>query len=223
MKNVKRLGLAVAIAAASVSVNASTLVFDFSGTADITFDASYHTPEVASAYNAFIDFVPQFKTFSGMVVLPGFENYLTGTHTIGLNMSDLNMSLTSGFLGTLEGTTLSGGNVIPDNTQLGDMGTLMISEGEVISFNWQIGPGNPLVNSFNAGLPSGLPTRLGYANVSVVTDSTSFSYHIGDVYFSSARGGNADITMVPELDSSAMLLAGLGIIGAIVRRRRLDK
>ena len=40
MKNVKRLGLAVAIAAASVSVNASTLVFDFSGTADITFDAS---------------------------------------------------------------------------------------------------------------------------------------------------------------------------------------
>lgn len=220
MKNVKRLGLAVAIAAASVSVNASTLVFDFSGTADITFDASYHSPEVASAYDAFVNFIPQFKTFSGLVVLPSFEDYLTGTHTIALNTNGLHVSLSSGFLGTLEGTAAMG-SVIPDETQEGDSGFLVLSEGQVAGFEWHIGANNPIVSRFNAGLPSGLPTRLG--GVDIVAEGTTFSYHIGDVYFAANRTGTADITMVPEVDSSAMLLAGLGIIGAIVRRRRLDK
>jgi|GEM_PF-6721898 len=220
MKNVKRLGLAVAIAAASASVNASTLVFDFSGTANITFDASSYTPETASVYGAFLSLVPQSNSFSGLVVLPSFENYLTGTHTIALNSNGLHMSLSNGFLGTLEGTSVGGG-VIPDDSQEGDSGFLVLSEGQVAGFEWHIGASNPIVSRFNAGLPSALPTRLG--GVDVMGSGTTFSYHIGDVYFASNRSGTADITMVPEVDSSAMLLAGLGIIGAIVRRRRLDK
>jgi hypothetical protein len=220
MKNLKRFGLVVAIAAASASANASTLVFDFSGTANITFDASSHTPEVASAYNAFINFVPQLKSFSGLVVLPSFEDYQSGTHTIALNSHNLNMSLTNGMLGTLEGTAALGG-VIPDNTQDGDWGFLTLSEGQVAGFQWHAETGNPIVTNFNASLPSGLPTRLGSVHVS--TEGTTFSYHIGDVYFAANRNGTADITMVPEADSYAMLLAGLGIMGAIVRRRRVAK
>ncbi len=220
MKNVKRLGLAVAIAATSVSVNASTLVFDFSGTADITFDASYYTPEAASVYGAFLSLVPQSGSFSGLVVLPSFENYLTGTHTIALNTGGLNVSLSNGLVGALEGTPVVGG-VVPDATQVGDSGFLYLSEGHVAGFEWNIGAGNPLVSSFNAGLPSALPTRLG--GVKVETGEATFSFNVGEVYYASTRTGAADITMVPEVDSSAMLLAGLGIIGAIVRRRRLDK
>ncbi|HRH76789.1 MAG TPA: hypothetical protein PK129_05515 [Cellvibrionaceae bacterium] len=220
MNNVKRLGLAVAIAAASASVNASTLVFDFSGTADITFDASYYTPATASVYGAFLSLVPQSGSFSGLVVLPSFENYLTGTHAISLNTSGLHLSLSNGFVGALEGTSGAGG-VVPDDTQEGDSGFLLLSEGQVAGFEWHAGGSNPIVSRFNAGLPSALPTRLG--GVDVVSGPATFSYHIGDVYFAANRSGTADITMVPEVDSSAMLLAGLGIVGAIVRRRRLDK
>ncbi len=52
---------------------------------------------------------------------------------------------------------------------------------------------------------------------------TSFHYGIGDVYFAANHNASAAITMVPEADSYAMLLAGLGIIGAIVRRRSVAK
>lgn len=220
MKIVKRLGLAVAIASTSVSVNASTLVFDFSGTADITFDPAYHTPEIASAYNAFVNFVPQLKSISGLVVLPSFENYLSGTHTVALNTNDLHLSLSSGLLGSLEGTTAFG-SLVPDNTQAGDAGFLTISNGMVMGFGWHAGANNPIVTSFNAGLASNFPSKLGSVDVSAI--GTTFSYHIGDVYFAANHNASAAITMVPEADSYAMLLAGLGIVGAIVRRRRITK
>lgn len=220
MKNVKRLGLAVAIAATSVSVNASTLVFDFSGTATVTFDPAHHTPEVASILSAAVDSVPQWKTISGLIVLPSFENYTSGTHTIALNSNNLNLSLASGLIGNMEGSTVFG-PLIPDSTQTGDAGFLTISNGMVMAFGWAAGPSNPIVTSFNAGLPANLPTRLGSVEVSLL--GTSFSYGIGDVYFAANHSASAAITMVPEADSYAMLLAGLGIIGAIVRRRSVNK
>jgi len=220
MKNVRRLGLAFAIAAASVSANASTLVFDFSGTANISFDPAYHSTEASTILNWTVDTHPEWQTISGLVVLPSFESYLSGTHTIALNSNNLNLSLYNGFVGNLEGSTALG-PLIPDSTQIGDSGYLTINNGSVVAFGWEVGSTNPLVASFNAGLPSNLPTKLGSIEVSLV--GTSFQYNIGDVYFAANHNASAAITMVPEADSYAMLLAGLGIIGAIVRRRSATK
>lgn len=223
MKILKSLGLAVAVSAASLSANAATLVFDFSGTLSVAFDPAQNTPAVISEYTAEFNALPKYKTFSGQLVLPSFENYLSGVHTIGFNTAGLQLSLVSGLFGGLEGTKANvPSRFKPDSTQEGT-GFLTIANGTVAGLSWAADASNPLVERYNSRVPEqfGWPTRLGDISVSLSGSSTSYS--IGDVYFAANTSGMAAATMVPEADSYAMLLAGLGVVGAIVRRRRKAK
>lgn len=233
MKLLNSIGLAAAIGLTSLSATASTLVYDFSGTLSVTFDPAYHSQEVIDQYSAEFTEAARYKTFSGQLVLPSFENYLTGSHDININTNGLQLSLISGLFGGLEGTKVNvlkpgpkpiiGTTYVPDSTQAGDSGTLSIVNGKVAGFSWFAGAASSIVTSYNSHVAEyfGWPTRLGEISVSLVGSTPSL--HIGDVYLASNQSGAASVSMVPESGSAAMLLSGLGIIGAIVRRRRISR
>lgn len=264
MVTLKKLALATALGAASLSANASDLVFDFSGTVDLTFDPAFHTEQVIADYTAIFNEDPAFSTFWGTLVLPDYEQYLTGTHTFDINTSGLELSIVSGLLGEIEGSrtavrapnpdyvegvenctarqgcdfdgdgvvetprnnnplTISLGNTyVPDDTQQGDSGTLTLVDGAVTSFEWYAGANNEgIVGSFNTRLfeRQGWLTRIG--NISVSLTGATAPRQLGeDVYFSANTFGEASVTMVPEAETYAMLLAGLGVVGAAARRRK---
>lgn len=271
MKRFNKLAIAAAIGAASMGANASDLFFDFSGNVDLTFDDS-HSAEVVSDYTAIFNEDPSFSTFTGQIILPDYEQYLTGTHEIEINTNGMEVAIVSGLLGEIEGSgervtapnpdyvpgvencsgrsarraggcdfdgdgvieteynnnpeTLSVGSVfVPDDTQQGDMGTLTIVDGKVTSFDWYAGYYNEgIIGSYNSRLfnRQGWQTELGNISVSVV--GSSDAVQLGeDVYFSANGSGVAAVTMVPEAETYAMFLAGLGIAGAFARRRNAKK
>ncbi|MCW5626652.1 MAG: hypothetical protein KIT73_18195, partial [Burkholderiales bacterium] len=94
----KSLVLAGAIAGSGAAANAATLVYDFAGSVDLTIPAEY--ADLYAIWNE----SPAYATFRGTIILPAFENYLTGTHEIALNTAGLQLSIVSGLLGEIEGT-----------------------------------------------------------------------------------------------------------------------
>lgn len=239
MKILRNLGIAAAFSMASLSANASTLVYDFSGALSVTFDPAYHSEKVINEYSKVFTEAKRYKQFTGQLVLPSFEDYLTGSHEIALNSNDLQLSLVTGLLGGLEGTAVSsvkgpkpfkgskipgvGGPFVPDDTQSGDWGTLSIVDGNVTGFTWYAGATNSIVEKYNSSIPAyfGWPTRVGEISVDIAGATPSL--RMGDIYFASNNSGLASVSMVPEAGSFAMLMSGLGIVGAIVRRRRIPR
>lgn len=272
MKSFNKLALAAAIGVASMGANASDLVFDFAGTVDLTFDET-HSEQVIADYTALFGEDPAFATFYGTLVLPDYDQYMTGTHefTISAEEGGLELSLTSGLLGGLEGARVAvtspnpdyvegvencsgraarraggcdfdgdgeietpynnnpeflsfGRTAIPDDTQMGDYGVLTLVDGDVTSFEWYASYTGEIVSGFNDRLfnRQGWLTELG--NISISFEGATGATQLGeDVYFASNQGGVAAVTMVPEAETYAMFLAGMGIVGAIARRRTAKK
>ncbi|MBU6955405.1 MULTISPECIES: PEP-CTERM sorting domain-containing protein [unclassified Hahella] len=213
--------LATTLSAVSMGVSASTLVFDFSGSVDLTFDPNYHSQQTIDEYTDIFMEDASYATFLGQIILPNFDNYLTGTHQVSLNSNGLNLAIVSGMLGGIEGTRQEAPDGVtwtPDSTQDGDSGVLTIVDGNITSFQWYAGPANEgIIGAYNSSVFDGWKTKLGEINLNL--NGATDSILIGDVYFASNQFGAAAVTMVPEADAYAMWMAGLGIVGYVARRR----
>ena len=162
-------------------------------------------------------------------LLPGTPNSTTyqvtgGSFSLWLDKTpDHNFGGDSGFSGTadgsvkiLEGTVASGGgsNYIFGGQQFGG-GALQL---QVTSYDHAIY--NP--NTIGGGdsiftLRLNAPVDAPFLGPITSVQGNSYAPLTGDLLY--AADGNLILTAVPEPESYAMLLAGLGLIGAIARRR----
>lgn len=281
MKLLKKMALATAIGVASVGAHASTMVFDFGGSVDLSFDDS-HSEQIVSDYSDLFQSEADFSSFYGTIILPDYEQYSVGTHTIDLNSEGLELSIVSGLLGEIEGSrtnvTAPNSDYVegvencarnranwtnggcdfdgdgtfetemnnnpetitvartwrPSDTQHGDSGSLTLVDGKITSFDWNAGYANEgIIGTYNDRLfgRQGWQTELGSISISVEGATAQYSpgsvyneagdiIYWGDTFFSSNNAGVASVSMVPESSTYAMLFAGLGLLGAITRRRR---
>ncbi|MBG85672.1 MAG: hypothetical protein CMO80_02075 [Verrucomicrobiales bacterium] len=174
-------------------------------------------PEKYSDLNESFDKIPGNGDFRLRVIVPNFEKYAKGTHTIELNVGNslnygrnrdkkdkiktpgLAVSLFSKMLGNLEGvsTRVPGGRVVlPDETQLADIGTITIKDGAVTGFKYGwVKEGNPGTESINRYLVGRkkFPVRI----TSITVDSESFSppKKYGDLLLVSSLETDVKITM----------------------------
>ncbi len=227
---------------------AATLVVNFEG--NVT---GFNSPP------QFMDLAPLAMTqvFEGTLALPGFENFMTGTHNIALNTNGIEMRLFNpGVLWGLEGTRQQNtkpnpafdpskpvcssaqtcgaaynprtinvgppgrGNVNLDDTQFGE-GTLTIIDGKVTSFIYSINRDQGLATFDSVIRDLSVPVLLDTITVNV--PAFTVSAVAGDIYFATSNVGEATISVissVPEPQTYAIMVAGLGLIGFIGARRK---
>ncbi|MCW5625755.1 MAG: PEP-CTERM sorting domain-containing protein [Burkholderiales bacterium] len=173
------------------------------------------------------------QTFWGTIVIPDYENYLTGTYTFALNSvgtpeteSDVLFSLFTTLLTGIEGTRTRGQpGVTPDNTTLGE-GSFTLTDGKISAFTYSIDRDQGLASYDPFIRDLGVPVLLGSIQVAGGTFSTAREL-IADsgVYFATSVSSTATINVissapVPEPETYAMMAAGLGLIGALAARRK---
>jgi hypothetical protein len=113
------------------------------------------------------------------------------------------------------------GNVNLSTTQRGE-GTLTIVDGVVTGFEYSINREQGLASFDRVIRDLQVPVLLDTITVSMPAFTSSVV--VGDVYFATSNIGEATINVmssapVPEPETYAMLLAGLGLVGLIARRR----
>ena len=89
----KKLAIAGAIAAFGLAANASTLIFNYSGTVnDLQIPDQYS--DLYDIWNS----NPNFKNYYGTAVVENFDQYASGTHTISIAAADspIKLSLVNG-------------------------------------------------------------------------------------------------------------------------------
>lgn len=221
MKQLKVLAVAATLALSGVAANAVTLVFDYSGTATVNIPDRY--ADLYDIWNENADF----NDFYGTIIVTNFENYAVGTHTLNIATSNspLSLSLVSGLLTGIEGTrSRTTGTFVPDNSQVGTAGALTITDGVVTGFTWEaVGTTSTALATFNTRTLNGFPVNIESIKVNVGTGIQQTSF--GDVVFAQSVRGTAavnmiDIAPVPEASTYAMMLAGLGVMGFVARRRK---
>lgn len=217
----KKLAIAGAIAAFGVMANASTLVFNFSGTVnDLQIPAQY--ADLYDVWNS----DPNFKNYYGTVIVDNFQDYASGTHTLNIAASDspINLSLVNGLLTGLEGARVRGtGAFQPDNSQVGDAGALTIVDGAVTGFTWSAASwDSAALKTFNDRLFIGGGFPVVIRSVDVNVGASVPLVQVGDTYFGQNVRGTATVIMgaVPEPGTYALMAAGLAAVGFIARRRR---
>lgn len=216
MKMIKKLAIASAIGAMSMAAHADTLVFNYAGQVNnISIPDAY--ADLYSIWNESADF----DDFYGTIIVNNYENYLVGTHVLNIATanSPLQLSLVSGMLTGIEGTRVRGTSAFtPDNSQVGSSGSLTITDGRVTSFVWQaLGTTSAALNGFNNGVLRTFPVKIEAITVNVGASDSTVNF-VGGSFQQNVRG-TATVLMVPEPETYAMLLSGLGLIGLVARRR----
>lgn len=215
--NLKKIALAGAIAALSAGANASSLVFNFSGEVN-----SISIPEAyADLYDIWYE-DDDFNNFYGTIIVDNYENYLTGTHVLNIasSNSELKLSLVSGLLTGIEGTRdRTTGTYTPDNSQVGTSGSLTIVDGRVTSFVWNAtGVDSAALSAFNTRTLGSFPVKIYSIDISLTGSGPNVALDDGGVFSQNVRATGA-VVMVPEPETYAMMLGGLGMIGLAARRR----
>lgn len=264
MNHFKKLAIATALASASAAATADTLMISYSGTADVAIPEPY-----TDLYSHLDD--PTFTMFNGEIIVPDFQMYQEGTHTLDSFAGDFQLSLFTPIFRGLEGESvrvtvenpdfdaagalcestrgcLADGTPAgrgtpsedivlewnwptmeiresgvytfnPTNAQFGDWATLTITDGEVMDFSWgTVGTDSNALGGFNDRTFAGFPIEVGSIEVGF-SGTTPYQDYDGTFYFAQNDLATASVTMVPEPETYAMMLAGLGLIGGMVRRR----
>lgn len=215
-----------AVAALSLSsANASTLIFNYSGEInDLSIPSQYS--DLYNIWNGDADF----NNFFGTIIVENFEQYAVGTHVLNIAASNspIKLSLVSGLLTGIEGTRhRQTGTFTPDNSQVGSAGALTITDGAVTGFTWSaVGQNSAALAGFNNGVLASFPVKIQSIQVNVATGiSPLIPLDNGNTLFGqSVRGtGTVILAAVPEPETYAMLLAGLGVVGFSLRRRLAGK
>ncbi|MCG8317565.1 MAG: PEP-CTERM sorting domain-containing protein [Pseudomonadales bacterium] len=107
----------------------------------------------------------------------------------------------------------------PADAQYGDVAELTIVDGQVTSFIWgTYGEDSTALAGFNNRTFADFPVAVGSIEVTF-EGTTPYLEFDGTTYFAQNDLASAAVSMVPEASTYAMMLAGLGMIGSIVRRR----
>lgn len=212
----KKLAIACAIAGMSAAAQADTLVFNYSGAVNsITIPDAY-----ADLYSIWYESA-DFDDFFGTIIVENYENYTSGTHVLNIAAADspLKLSLVSGLLTGIEGTrNRTSGTFSPDDSQVGSSGALTIVDGVVSSFVWNAtGVDSAALTAFNTRTLGSFPVKIYSIDIAVTGSSPNVVFD-GGVFAQNVRG-TASVVMVPEPETYAMLLSGLGLIGLAARRR----
>lgn len=220
MNRFHKIAIAVAAIASFSAANASTLIFNYSGEINnLSIPAQY--ADLNAIWNSDADF----NNYFGTIIVENFDQYAVGTHVLNIASSNspIKLSLVSGLLTGIEGTRQrTTGTFAPDNSQVGTSGALTITNGAVTSFSWNaVGVNSAALSTFNTNTLGAFPVKISSISINVASASPLLSLDGGDVFFGqSVRGtGTVILSAVPEPETYAMLLAGLGIVGASLRRR----
>lgn len=220
-----KIALAAVAALSLSSANASTLIFNYSGEInDLSIPSQYS--DLYNIWNGDADF----NNFFGTIIVENFEQYAVGTHVLNIAASNspIKLSLVSGLLTGIEGTRhRQTGTFTPDNSQVGSAGALTITDGAVTGFTWSaVGQNSAALAGFNNGVLASFPVKIQSIQVNVATGiSPLIPLDSGNTLFGqSVRGtGTVILAAVPEPETYAMLLAGLGVVGFSLRRRLAGK
>lgn len=112
------------------------------------------------------------------------------------------------------------GNVNLSTTQHGE-GLLKIVDGKVQSFEYSINRDQGLASFDRVIRDLNVPVLLDTISVNVAAFTASTQ--VGDAYFATSNIGQASIgviSSVPEPETYGMMLAGLGVVGFLARRRK---
>ncbi len=215
-KLLKSMLVAGVLGVAAASAQATTLVAEIEGRV-----TAFNSPP------EFADLAPlaMAQTFYANILIPNYENYQTGIHTLSFNSvttpeveSDMAFSLYATLLRNLEGSRVNG-QAIPANEILG-VGSLTLTNGRITAFNYSMNREQGLA-SFDSFIQD-LDVPVLLDTITVTTPAFSGTREVAGVFFASTNAGAATVSVissVPEPQTYAMMIAGLGLIGFIGARR----
>lgn len=222
MTSFKKLAIAGAIGLVGVAANASSMVFNFSGSInDLQIPDAY--ADLYDIWNSNADF----NDFFGTVVVDNFESYAVGTHTLNIASSNspIKLSLVSGILTGIEGTrNRQSGAFVPDDSQVGSSGALTIVDGVITGLTWNAtGWQSDALKGFNERtfVNAGFPVVISSISLVIGGQGTT-AIPLADGYFAQNVRGTGTVIMgaIPEPGTYAMFAAGLAGLGFVARRRR---
>ncbi|MEM9703169.1 MAG: hypothetical protein AAF907_12070 [Planctomycetota bacterium] len=217
VRSLSFLVVAVSCAVAADAVRAETLLLQIQ--ARIT-SKEVEIPEQFADLNAVFDKLPGNGDVQALLLLPHFEQYADGEHTIKLNVGNplnygvgsdaepkintpgLSMILESKLLGHLEGVRTgvpgAGKVIVPDETQLADYGTLTVKDGKVTKFSYgwvkADNPGMMSINKYITGR-RGFPVKV--ESLTIECDAFSTPQKTGEVSMVVAFEPDVAIKMKP--------------------------
>ncbi|MEM9585959.1 MAG: hypothetical protein AAGA03_01655 [Planctomycetota bacterium] len=209
MKSAPALLMITTVLLTTSFANAETLLIEF-GTR-IT-SKQIDIPEKYQDLNATFDSIPEHGDFDVRVIVPNFESYAKGTHTVPLNVGNrlnygagaeapakiktpgLAVTLETKIFGALEGVSTRvramgsqqtiGKVILPDETQLADYGTVTIVDGQVTAFTygWTQAE-NPGLASITRFLVERRKFPVGMGSLTIDVNAFSAPAKFGDLAF----------------------------------------
>jgi hypothetical protein len=175
------------------------------------------------------------EIFNGIA---GIANMATGTQvSLGQLLTDQLGTIAFTYLGNESGyndklLTVAGSTILTEANSVGTTVTRAVNAIGAINFKFEGNTGLYAINGLMSGWASG--TSIGLIGKNMNVSGKSFDYVLGyNDSAGAARLGDWDdfvigvkftpVSAVPEPETYAMMLAGLGLMGSIVRRRNKSK
>lgn len=167
--------------------------------------------------------------------ISGIANMATGTQvSLGQLLTDQLGTIAFTYLGNESGyndklLTLAGSTILTEANSVGTTVSRAVNAFGAINFKFEGNTGLYAINGLMSGWSSG--TSIGLIGKDMNVNGKSFDFVLGyNDSAGAARLGDWDdfvvgvkftpVSAVPEPESYAMMLAGLGLLGTIVRRRK---
>jgi hypothetical protein len=195
------------------------------------------TAGVAQAGLSFQELATGSRTeiFNGIA---GIANMATGTQvSLGQLLTDQLGTIAFTYLGNESGyndklLTVGGSTILTEANSVGTTVSRAVNSIGAINFKFEGNTGLYAINGLMSGWASG--TSIGLIGKNMNVSGKSFDYVLGyNDSAGAARLGDWDdfvigvkftpVSAVPEPETYAMMLAGLGLMGSIVRRRNKSK